>query len=126
MNQNVRQALHGLSASFLLFLLLVLSRPVLAVSSEDLKPLLIKSSWAQLERVVTSLTEEGSESSQQILEHWLNGKLFVEKAKKRLVFAEKTPDKQYRIFDPFFAEGESKGEPLELGTVKKRALKKVR
>lgn len=126
MNQNVRQALYGLSASFLLFLLLVLSRPVLAVSSEDLKPLLSKSSWTQLESVVTALTEDGSESSQQILEHWLNGKLFIEKKQKRLVLAEKTPDKQYRIFDPFFTEGESKDESLELGTVKKRALKKVR
>ncbi|WP_422467978.1 urea ABC transporter permease subunit UrtB [Endozoicomonas sp. ALC013] len=126
MNQNFRQMVHSLPARFLLFLLLILSRPVLAVLPEDLKPLLSKSSWGQLEAVITSLAEEGSESSQQILEHWLNGKLFVEKQHKRLVFAEKTPDKQYRIFDPFPAQGELQGASSVLGTVKKRALKKVR
>ncbi|WP_422450628.1 urea ABC transporter permease subunit UrtB [Endozoicomonas sp. ALB091] len=126
MNQNLRQMVHSLPARFLLFLLLILSRPVLALSPEDLKPLLSKSSWGQLEAVITSLAQEGSESSQQVLEHWLNGKLFVEKQHKRLVFAEKTPDKQYRIFDPFPAQGKLQGASSVLGTVKKRALKKVR
>lgn len=122
MNQKARQAFHTLSASFLLILLLFVSRSGFAVTTDDLKPLLVKSSWEQLENVVVSLTTEGSESSQQILQYWLNGNLFVQKKEKRLVVAEKTPDKQYRMFDPL----SPKGQLTQWGVAKKRALKKVR
>ena len=115
MNQKLR---HYAMPASLLALLLVLSRPALAITYGDLSPLLTKSSWEQLERVIVSLTHEGSESSQRILQYWLNGNLYIEKKNKRLVIAEKTPEKRYRVFDPLSFD--------TLGTVKKRALKKVR
>ena len=116
MNQRFRQVLQILSGSLLL--LLLFARPGFSITTADLEPLLVKSSWSELEQVIVSLTAEGSESSQQVLEYWLHGSLFVEKKTKRLVTAEKTPDKTYRIYDLLSSD--------ELGTVKKRALKKVR
>ena len=99
-------------------ILLILSRSTLAITHADLSPLLVKSSWGQLERVINFLTNEGSESSHRVLQNWLHGNLYIEKKVKRLVIAEKTPEKRYRISDPLLLS--------EFGTVKKRALKKVR
>ncbi|WP_067586125.1 urea ABC transporter permease subunit UrtB [Endozoicomonas ascidiicola] len=118
MNQSVSQLIQRLLGSMLLLLLLLVSRPGFSLTTDKLEPLLKKSTWSQLEQVVISLTNEGSDASQTVLEHWLNGHLFVVKKQKQLVYAEKTPEKKYRIYDLLSSD--------ELGTVKKRALKKVR
>ncbi|WP_299732266.1 urea ABC transporter permease subunit UrtB [uncultured Endozoicomonas sp.] len=118
MNQSVSQLIQRLLGSMLLLLLLLVSQPGFSLTTDKLEPLLKKSTWSQLEQVVISLTNEGSDASQTVLEHWLNGRLFVVKKQKQLVYAEKTPEKKYRIYDLLSSD--------ELGTVKKRALKKVR
>ena len=83
----------------------------------DLTALTGKSSWSQLESVITTLAEDKTAQNQAILKLWLNGELFYEKKTKTLVTAEKV-DKRYNIQHALTGEA--------LGEVKKRALKKVK
>lgn len=114
----MRYRYRRLVSGCLLFVLLLLSRSAFSASVKTLQPLLEKSSWSQLEQVIADLSAAGDESSQNLLQHWLAGQLYIEKAHNRLVVAEKTPEKRYQLTAPL------SGTPL--GVVKKRALKKVR
>jgi urea transport system permease protein len=77
---------------------------------------LVTKDYAQVSQAIDQLAREGSDRAKLILESLLERKVFYIKKDKQLVLAEKV-ERKYKIRDALTDE--------ELGTVKKRKLKKV-
>ena len=103
--------------SFLCLCLVLLCSAVQQAQADLVTELVPPIEQGALKSTIKQLTLRGDQDSQAILQLWLSGKLFIDKASHRLVTAEKA-GRNYNISHPLTGE--------TFGEVGRRTVKKVR